>query len=177
MQRQMVVTQTDCPARRVPSGDPVVIPKDQFVTLSQSLGGNYTIIWEGNMVRVDGVDAAALGLEAMALHFDDAGDGQVHLEQVWQAVATVYDPEIPVNLKELGLIYDIQIEQASGLVTVIMTLTAPACGMGPVLVADVKSRVGRVPNVQQVQVSLVFDPPWSRDMMSDEAQLETGLFF
>ncbi len=177
MQRQMVVTLSDCPARMVPSGDPVTIPKDQFVTLTQSLGGNYTLIWQGNMMRVDGVDAAAIGQQPLELKFEDAGDGLIAEDLVWQAIATVYDPEIPVNLKELGLIYGLEIQQEQGLVRVSMTLTAPACGMGPVLVADVKSRVGRVPNVQRVEVELVFDPPWNRDMMSDEAQLETGLFF
>lgn len=173
----MVVTQRDCPGRLVPVGDPVVIPKDSFVTITQSQGGNYTIVHQGNMVRVDGTDADALGLEKLELVFDDPGDGDIHEDQVWQALDTVFDPEIPVSLPSLGLIYKLDIDQAAHRVNIEMTLTAPGCGMGPVLVGDVEQRVSQVPNVQDVNVELVFDPPWSRDMMSEEAQLETGMFF
>ncbi|MDO3385129.1 putative Fe-S cluster assembly protein SufT [Gilvimarinus sp. SDUM040013] len=177
LDREMVVTQADCPARRVPDGTPVTIPKDTFVTITQALGGNYTLSFQGQMVRVDGLDAAAIGKEPEQLNFQDLGDGQIHEEQVWEALKSVYDPEIPVDLVNLGLIYTLDIDQASGHVGIAMTLTAPACGMGPVLVGDVEYRVGRVPNVREVEVELVFDPPWSRDMMSEEAQLETGMFF
>ena len=89
----------------------------------------------------------------------------------------MYDPEIPVDLVNLGLIYNVSIDQASGRVDILMTLTAPGCGMGPVLVGDVEYRVALVPNVKEVAVELVFDPPWSREMMSEEAQLETAMFF
>ncbi|HKI74588.1 MAG TPA: putative Fe-S cluster assembly protein SufT [Pseudomonadales bacterium] len=176
-ERQIVVTTRACPARLVPVGDPVTIPKDTFVTITQSAGGNYTVVYKGNMVRVDGVDADALGFEPLDLEFDDAGDGQIQEAQVWEALNTVFDPEIPVSLPSLGLIYKLEIDQDTGQVNIEMTLTAPACGMGPVLVGDVERRVAQVPNVKQVVVSLVFDPPWSRDMMSEEAQLETGMFF
>jgi probable FeS assembly SUF system protein SufT len=96
---------------------------------------------------------------------------------VWQALNTVFDPEIPVSLPSLGLIYELDINQAKKQVTVKMTLTAPGCGMGPVLIGDVERRVLQVPNVETVEVELVFDPPWSREMMSEDAQLETGMFF
>ena len=96
-------------------------------------------------------------------------------DAVADACRSVYDPEIPVNIYELGLIYTIDINEEND-VKIIMTLTAPGCGMGPVLVDDVKRRVGQVPNVDRVEVTLVFDPPWSRDMMTEEAQLELGLF-
>lgn len=177
MERRMVVAQEDCPARRVPDGTPLTIPRDTFVTITQSLGGNYTVTYNGQMVRVDGTDAAALGLEAETLHFEPPVDDQIDEDQVWQALRTVYDPEIPVDLVNLGLIYHVEIDQAKHRVYIRMTLTAPACGMGPVLVGDVEYRVAQVPNVEHVQVDLVFDPPWSRDMMSEEAQLETGMFF
>lgn len=176
-EQTMVVTVRACPARRVPTGDPITIPADVFVTITQSLGGNYTVVYQGNMLRVDGTDADALGFEKQDLHFDDRGDGQIHEDQVWQALETVYDPEIPVNLRSLGLIYSMVIDQDSKTVTIDMTLTAPGCGMGPVLMGDVEYRVRQVPNVAEVEVRLVFDPPWSRDMMSEEAQLETGLFY
>ena len=176
-EQRVVATVRDCPARLVPVGDPVTIPANNFVTITQSLGGNYTVVYQGNMLRVDGTDADALGLEKHQLTFIDHGDDRIYEEQVWQALETIYDPEIPVNLRSLGLIYKLDIDQQQKKVSIDMTLTAPACGMGPVLVGDVKYRVAQVPNVNQVDVNLVFDPPWHRSMMSEEAQLETGLFF
>lgn len=176
-EQRMVSTLRECPARLVPVGDPATIPANTFVTITQSLGGNYTVVYQGNMLRVDGTDADALGLEKYELSFEDPGDGHIHEEQIWQALETVYDPEIPVNLRSLGLIYSLKVDQHTGKVTIEMTLTAPGCGMGPVLVGDVKHRVRLVPNVNDVDVELVFDPPWHREMMSEEAQLETGMFF
>ncbi len=176
-EQRMVATTRECKARLVPVGDPVSIPANQFVTITQSLGGNYTVVFQGNMLRVDGTDADALGLEKFDLSFEDRNDALIHEDQVWQALETVYDPEIPVNLRSLGLIYSVDIDQEKRAVNIEMTLTAPGCGMGPVLVGDVKYRVALVPNVEQVNVDLVFDPPWHRDMMSEEAQLETGMFF
>lgn len=171
----MVVSLEPCPARQVPSGVPTTIPAGVFVTINQALGGNYTVTVNGNMMRVDGTDAAALGLQAEDIVFEERGDGLVHEDQVRQALRTIFDPEIPTNLLDLGLIYGIDIQDRQ--VTIRMTLTAPTCGMGPVLISDVKYRVAKVPNVESVTVDLVFDPPWSRDMMTEEAQLEAGLFF
>ncbi len=176
-ERTLLTTQRECPGRLVPVGDPVTIPAHTFVTLTQALGGNYTVIYNGNMVRVDGTDADALGLTAQTLEFETRTDGLVHDDQVWDALRTVFDPEVPVNLVDLGLIYSVDIDQGAGKVSIRMTLTAPGCGMGPVLVGDVEYRVAQVPNVREVAVELVFDPPWSRDMMSEEAQLETGMFY
>ena len=121
--------------------------------------------------------ADALGFERQELNFPPASDDNIVEQQVWDALETIYDPEIPVNLVDLGLIYQVEIDQASNCVAIDMTLTAPGCGMGPVLVGDVEYRVGKVPNVASVQVELVFDPPWSRERMSEEAQLETGMFY
>ncbi|WP_317931008.1 putative Fe-S cluster assembly protein SufT [Halioxenophilus sp. WMMB6] len=177
MEQKMVVTQRDCPARRVPSGEATTIPAHQFVTINQSLGGNYTVTFQGNMLRIDGTDADAIGQEPEKLEFTAPVNGEIAEEQVWAALKTVFDPEIPIDLVELGLIYELQIDQSAKRVDIKMTLTAPGCGMGPVLVSDVEYRVGKVPNVESVAVELVFDPPWSREMMSEEAQLEAGLFF
>jgi len=177
MEQQMVATVRDCPARLVPVGTPITIPKDVFITITQSLGGNYTVVYNGNMARVDGTDADALGLEAEKLEFPKPEDDKINEEQVWEALKTVYDPEIPVDLVNLGLIYSVEINQTSKSVAIAMTLTAPGCGMGPVLVGDVEYRVRQVPNVDGVSVDLVFDPPWSREMMTEEAQLATGMFF
>lgn len=176
-ERRMVAALRDCPGRLVPVGDPVIIPKDSFVTITQSEGGNYTVVYKGNMIRVDGLDADALGLEKLELALDTPADGRVDEDQVWEVLNTVFDPEIPVSLPSLGLIYVMEVDQDLKRVYIEMTLTAPGCGMGPVLVGDVEQRVRQVPNVELVEVELVFDPPWSRDMMSEEAQLETGMFY
>ena len=175
MERRMVVAHTDCPARMVPAGTPTIIRAGSFVTINQALGGNYTVTFNGNMMRVDGTDAAALGLEAEDIVYEQFDDGVVREDQIRQALRTIYDPEIPINLLDLGLIYGIDIDGHN--VKIRMTLTAPTCGMGPVLISDVKYRVAKVPYVENVVVELVFDPPWHRDMMTEEAQLEAGLFF
>ena len=173
----MVVTQRECPARRVPSGDMLIIPSGQFLSINQSLGGNYTVTWQGNMLRIDGTDADAIGQQPEVLEFSDDGSGLINEQQVWQALDSIFDPEIPISLVSLGLIYKVAVDQASAVVDIAMTLTAPGCGMGPVLVGDVEYRTAKVPNVKTVKVELIFDPPWSREMMSEEAQLEAGMFF
>ena len=174
MERRLIPTARAVAARLVPTGEPTEIPAGAFVTLTQSLGGAYTVVHNGNMARIDGEDADALGLEAQTLALTPPADGQVAADQVRQALRTVYDPEIPVNIVDLGLVYACEVRGSE--VHIDMTLTAPGCGMGPVLVQDVERRVGRVPFVTAVCVNLVFDPPWQRDMMSEEAQLELGLF-
>lgn len=175
MERRMVVTQREVDARLVPVGTPVKIPADTFVTLTQSLGGNYTIVHNGNMARIDGTDADALGFEPKVFEFEAPADGSISIDQVWEVLDTIFDPEIPVSIVALGLVYSVDIQGKD--VNITMTLTAPGCGMGPVLVDDVKYRVAKVPNVENISVELVFDPPWTRDKMSEEAQLETGMFF
>ncbi len=175
MEKRMVVTQREVHARLVPVGTPITIPADTFLTLTQALGGNYTVVHNGNMARIDGTDADALGFEPERLEFEPTIDGEPSEEHVWTALKTIFDPEIPVNVVDLGLIYDMSLDGQT--VKIQMTLTAPGCGMGPVLVDDIKYRVGKVPGVESVEVELVFDPPWHRDMMTEEAQLETGLFF
>jgi len=173
----MVATLRDCPARLVPAGNPMVIPNGSFITITQSLGGNYTVTHNGNMLRIDGTDADALGLEKQELSFDTVIGDDIQEDQVWYALKTVFDPEIPVDIVNLGLVYSVDINQETQNILVNMTLTAPGCGMGPVLVGDVEYRLAQVPNVKSVTVELVFDPPWNRDMLSEEAQLATGLFF
>jgi len=177
MQQNIVVTQRQCKARRVPNGDLQLIPEGEFVNITQALGGNYTVTWQGNMLRIDGTDADAIGREPLQLAFPEPENDKISEAQVKQALETIYDPEIAINLISLGLIYNIAIDQESHTVTIDMTLTAPTCGMGPVLVGDVEYRISMVPNVNHVVVNLVLDPPWSRDMMSEEAQLEAGVFF
>ena len=177
MERRLVVIKRDCPARLVPLGTPVTVPGGTFVTLTQTLGGTYTIVFNGNMARIDGADADALGFEVEQPHYEGNADGSINRDQVWDTLKTIYDPEIPVNIVALGLVYDCRINPDNPhQVDITMTLTAPGCGMGPVLVDEIKLRLLRVPNVESVKVDLVFDPPWNRDMMTEEAQLELGLF-
>lgn len=177
MERRLIPVERAVDARLVPTGDLLHIPAGVFVTLTQSLGGTYTVIHEGNMARIDALDADALGFEIETLEFLGPQDGgsSINPADVDTALLSVFDPEIPVNIVDLGLIYDTSISEQNN-VSVTMTLTAPGCGMGEVLVSDVERRLKQVPNVAAISVDLVFDPPWNRDMMSEEAQLELGLF-
>ncbi|MDO6571361.1 MULTISPECIES: putative Fe-S cluster assembly protein SufT [unclassified Gilvimarinus] len=177
MQGREVVFEREVLAKLVPSGDDLSIPPGAEAAITQALGASYTLLYHGNLIRIEGSDADAIGLEVNNLEFEARPDGKIDEEQVWQALALVYDPEIPVNIVSLGLVYSMNIDQATGHVEVVMTLTAPGCGMGDVLVDDVKRRLAQVPNVVASKVELVFDPPWDRSMMSEEAQLETGMFF
>ena len=157
------------------TGDPITIPGGAFITLTQTLGGSFTVVVNGNMARIAGADADAIGMRVEPLTFADSDTPNVVDEaHVWHALRSVYDPEIPVNIADLGLIYAVRVEDDK--VDIDMTLTAPGCGMGPVLIEEVKDRVRQVPNLIDVEVALVFEPPWSRDMMTEEAQLELGVF-
>ena len=179
MEQRTVVVNRDCPARLVPAGTPITIKQDTFVNISQALGGTYTVTVNGNMARIDATDADALGFEPMVLEYAPNDDKVVNQDDVQHALETIYDPEIPVSIVALGLIYDCQVVNTDGkqVVQVTMTLTAPNCGMGMVLVDDIKYRVAKVPHVDDVKVELVFDPPWDKDMISEEARLELGIFF
>ena len=159
----------------MPTGDPITIPRGAFITLTQTLGGSFTVVVNGNMARIAGADADAIGLRVEPLTFADSDTPNVvDTAHVGHALRSVYDPEIPVNIADLGLIYAVRVEDDK--VDIDMTLTAPGCGMGPVLIEEVKDRVRQVPNLTDVEVALVFEPPWSRDMMTEEAQLELGVF-
>lgn len=179
-EREVVVTKRDVDARIVPAGTEISIAKDTFVTITQSLGGTFTVSVNGNLARIEGRDADALGKTVEFEEVEAPADGSVSDEQVWAALRQVYDPEIPVNIVELGLIYNVAVkpsETTAGKYDAFiqMTLTAPGCGMGPVIVDDVHRYVERVPNLGRVDVDLVFDPPWNNEMLSDEAKLELGL--
>jgi len=143
------------------------------------LGGSFTIYIEGNLFRSAGADADALGKEPVLPPAipDNASDKDIE-EVIWKQLKTCYDPEIPVNIVDLGLIYRCDVtalENGQRTVSVDMTLTAPGCGMGEILVQDAQEKIAVIPTIANVTVELVFDPPWSQDMMSDEARLQTGL--
>jgi len=178
MEREVVITKRECEARLVPSGTEIMIPKDTFVTITQALGGTFSVAVNGNLARIEGKDADALGKEVEFEDFDIPEDGSINENHVWAALRQCYDPEIPVNVVELGLIYDCKIDsndQGKQSVNITMTLTAPGCGMGPTIVEDIKYKVSQVPGVEELNVELVFDPPWNNDMLSDEAKLELGM--
>ena len=170
MNQQIVHLARDVEAILVPYGDLITIPEGTFVTVMQTLGGSFTVVVNGHMARIDGAHADALGLETETIEYAQPTDDKVNEEDLWRTMQTVYDPEIPVNIADLGLIYDCKVEKTDAnknKVHVDMTLTAPGCGMGPVLVEEVRYRLTKVPNVDEVQVDLVFDPPWGREMMTE----------
>ncbi|MCI1728752.1 MAG: putative Fe-S cluster assembly protein SufT [Chiayiivirga sp.] len=170
----------DCDVVLVPQGDRVTLPAGSVGYITQALGGSFTVFVEGNLFRVAGQDADAIGKEApQPLELPEgAGDADVEV-LAWQQLRTCFDPEIPINVVELGLVYACEIQRAddgSRRIEVKMTLTAPGCGMGEVLVEDVRSKLELIPTVSEADVELVFDPPWNQGMMSEVARLETGMF-
>ncbi len=174
-----VVFQRDCDAVVIPAGDTGTIPAGAEGVLTQSLGGSYTIYLQGYLFRIDGKDADAIGKEPEKPPELPEGATDDDVERlIWEQMASCFDPEIPVNIVDLGLIYRCDItKDADGRrhVDIDMTLTAPGCGMGDILAHDVRSKVAMVPTVKDVQVNLVFTPPWSREMMSEAAMLQTGM--
>ncbi|WP_303291238.1 putative Fe-S cluster assembly protein SufT [Marinobacter sp. SS5-14b] len=177
-EREVVLTKREVEARLVPSGTEIMIPSDTFVTITQSLGGTFTVAVNGNLARIEGHDADALGKQPLESSFETPADGTINENQVWEALRNCYDPEIPVNVVDLGLIYNCKIENGTedgNHIQITMTLTAAGCGMGPVITEDVKRKVEHVPNVDKVTVELTFDPPWNNDMLTDEAKLELGM--
>tara|TARA_Y100000816_G_scaffold55470_1_gene36024 strand:- start:797 stop:1282 length:486 start_codon:yes stop_codon:yes gene_type:complete len=160
----------------VPSGDEVKLLAGNLVRITQALGGNYTVIMNGNMVQIRSENADALGIE-IEEESEVKPSGDIE-KQIWDQLKTCYDPEIPVDIVELGLIYDLSIEDGNSgkSVSIKMTLTAPGCGMGPVIADEVDRKVNGLDEVEDVSVELVWEPMWTRDMMSEAAQLELGMF-
>ena len=181
-QYETVTLKRDCEARLVPSGDKVTLHKGHEVAITQALGGSYTVVIEGNMALIDGRDADALGKEVVPPEAEidaDSIHGPVTEDAVWAQLKTCYDPEIPVNIVDLGLIYDLKItplSKRSHRVDIKMTLTAPGCGMGGVIAENVRQRVLALPGVEDASVELVWEPMWNRDMMSEAARLQLGMF-
>ncbi len=180
-EREDVVLTRDVNIVTIPDGNTGTLNKGQIVTIHQALGDNYTVVSEhGHMVRIAGVDADALGKEAHTLHtLVLETDPEAVKKNCWEVMKTVYDPEIPVNIVDLGLVYRCKVtpvDEGLNDVHVIMTLTAPGCGMGPVIQSDVEKCIRALPGVDHVNVEVVLDPPWSREMMSEVAQLQLGLY-
>ena len=178
--QEMIKLSRDCPAVAVPAGQRVMIGEGGEVGLVQALGGSYTVTAQGRMFRIDAKDADALGKEPTPRPElpEDASDEEVE-KLIWDQMRGCYDPEIPINIVDLGLIYRCEIQRnAHGgrLVNIDMTLTAPGCGMGNVIATDVWQRVMEVPTVEEAKVEVVFDPPWDASRMTEAARLQTGMF-
>jgi probable FeS assembly SUF system protein SufT len=174
-----ITIQRDVEAVMVPAGVAVTLRAGKTGFITQALGGSFTVYIEGNLFRVAGKNADALGKEVdTPLELPpNATDDDVK-KLVWEQMKTCYDPEIPVDIVELGLIYSCELEPADDgkrIARITMTLTAPGCGMGEILVQDVKEKVEMVPTIDRAEVELTFDPPWNREMMSEAARLQTGM--
>jgi probable FeS assembly SUF system protein SufT len=166
----------DCEATLVPSGSKVTLQKGNQVMITQALGDTYTVIINGNMARIEGKDADAIGKESAQQQHDP--NAPFDEKKVWDQMKTCYDPEIPVNIVDLGLIYDCKfIPQPDGKrnIEVKMTLTAPGCGMGDSIKNDVDRKIRTVPGVNDVKVELVWEPNWNQSMLSEAAKLQLGL--
>ena len=177
MKKEATVTR-DVPAREIPSGTPITLRAGDPVIITQSLGGSYTVMTPvGFLARIDGKDADAIG-EPVATVDAAAQEGRTTEEQAWDQLRTCFDPEIPVNIVDLGLVYALALSPVEGggnKVDVKFTLTAPGCGMGDVLREDIKGKLLTIPGVTDADVQVVFDPPWSLQMMSDAAKLQLGM--
>ena len=178
--KETITVERDCDAVLIPSGDPIKLIKGTDVRITQALGGDYTLFVNGNLLKITGKDADAIGMKQEKTEKLDVKykPGEpVQEEQVWEQLRTVYDPEIPVNIVELGLVYDLEIipKEKGDFVHIKMTLTAPGCGMGPAIAQDAEQKIRSIPGVIDVLVEIVWEPLWDREMMSDEAKLQLGM--
>ena len=167
----------DCDAIQIPSGHPIVLPAGMEIVITQSLGGTFTVATPGGLARIEQKDADALGVDPSAATETIKPQGPTE-EAVWSQLKTVYDPEIPVNVVDLGLIYDCQVakkESGNSSVLIKMTLTAPGCGMGPAIAADARQRILAIEGIDEADVELVWDPPWNQAMISEEGRMKLGL--
>lgn len=178
--RETVLVRRNVQVELVPAGTPVELEEGTWCEVTQALGSSFTLLVEGQLVRLRGSDADAIGKKdptPVVEHGDVAADDVEPL--VWEALRTCYDPEIPVNIVDLGLVYRLDFEPSDDAdkvrVVIDMTLTAPGCGMGEAIANEVCDKVLALPKVEDITVNLVFDPPWTRSMMSEEAQLTLGL--
>jgi probable FeS assembly SUF system protein SufT len=182
MQKVTTVELTrDCKAVQIPHGASVMLPRGTSVDITQTLGGSYTIHAQGGLFRVAGPDADALGIEASAKGNSPSGTGdagELSEQQIWDTLRTCYDPEIPVNIVDLGLVYHMQCKRlpnGNQAVDVRMTLTAPGCGMGPSIAGDAQQKLLCLDGVEDARVEIVWDPPWHQSMITAEGRRILGL--
>ena len=167
----------ECNGYLIPSGDKIKLKKGTKVKITQSLGGDFTLYVNGNLVKINGNDADAIG-QKIEVQTNKANTKIFDEKHIWEVLKTCYDPEIPVNIVDLGLVYDLKSsEKDSGKynINIKMTLTAPGCGMGPVIAQDVESKILGLSFVDDVLVEVVWEPLWNQNMMTEEAQLKLGM--
>ena len=178
-ENEPIVVQRDVKAVAIPAGVEVNLKLGSVGYITQALGGSFTVYVDGNLFRIAGQEADAIGKTPAVAPEVPPGASEEDIKSiVWRQLKTCFDPEIPVNIVDLGLIYQCEVrknDDATRTVDIKMTLTAPGCGMGEVLVQDVRDKVEIVPTVSRANVELIFDPPWNQTMMSDEARLQTGM--
>ncbi len=167
-------------ATQIPSGEKQTLPAGTTIQVHQTLGGSYTVQTDFGLFRIDGKDGDALGEQAADHKVDAAtlADGAPNPDAVWEQLRKVYDPEIPVNIVDLGLVYSMEVEKSDDRafkVNVAMTLTAPGCGMGPAIAEDAKGKILLVPGVADADVRITWDPPWNQSMISEEGKMKLGL--
>lgn len=179
MDTKKIILKRNVEAFLIPAGDRVTLQKGEPVSITQSLGGSYTLMLNGNLFKLDGDDADAIGKKTIQTIVNTSATSKnaVNEQQVWDQLKTVYDPEIPINIVDLGLIYDCQLTKLNDgtKVDIKMTLTAPGCGMGPIITDEAKQKVHGIPGVMEVSVELVWEPLWNREMMSEAALLQLGI--
>ena len=180
-ENEPVVIQRDVEAVMVPSGQPITLKLGLAGYITQALGGSFTLYIEGNLYRLAGEQADAIGKEPIKTpELPPNATAEDVRELAWQQLRGCYDPEIPINIVDLGLVYELTVtpnDDGTRDLAVTITLTAPGCGMGEVLVADVRDKIAAIPTVRAVNVSLSFDPPWNQSMMSEAARLQTGMMW
>ena len=178
---ELIKVKRDCDAILIPGGEKVMLVEGTHIRITQALGGDYTVYVNGNLLKVSGKDADAIGMKADNNSSEPnkiKSNKPITEEDIWEVMKTCYDPEIPVNIVDLGLVYDLEIKknkEKQNIIYVKMTLTAPGCGMGPVIAQDVEQKIRTIPGVYDVLVEIVWDPVWDRDMMTDEAKLQLGM--
>ena len=177
----------DTPAVQIPNGGTILLPQGSVVTITQTLGGSYTVMCDAGLARISGEHADALGEDVSSATPRPAAadsqaapvDGPPPEERLWSQLRNVYDPEIPVNIVDLGLVYSLDVqprpETGGYKVTMQMTLTAPGCGMGPAIAEDAKNKLLLVPGVDDAEVHLVWEPAWNQGMISEEGKMKLGL--
>jgi probable FeS assembly SUF system protein SufT len=177
--REEVVLEKDVEVTAIPYGDKLTLQKGHPVIITQALGGSYTLVtMQGYMVRLEGQQADAIGKEVVAPPSPEEQASKTLDQQVWDQLRTCYDPEIPVNIVELGLVHSAEVTDLPGggkKVAVRFTLTAPGCGMGDVLRQDIEGKLHGLPDVTEADVQVQLDPPWDQTKMSDAARLQLGL--
>ena len=169
----------DCPVVQIPAGTTTTLPAGTTVDITQTLGGSYTVHAPGGLFRIAAQDADALGLEVpVAPTTTTNGDRPADEQIVWDTLRTCFDPEIPVNIVDLGLVYDMQFKKlpsGNAAVDVKMTLTAPGCGMGPSIAGDAQVKLLSLPGIDDAQVEIVWDPPWHHSMITEQGKKILGL--